>query len=100
MNAVPPPRISFADLMETVRSLPSEVRADKNRLTFTLAVSVIRHFFGKQWFEDHIFQDAEHSRPPGFMRIDYTLGSKASGKRPASSTSLKRYSILAYRGLR
>jgi hypothetical protein len=56
------------------------VRAEKNRLTFTLAVSVIRHFFGKQWFEDHIFQDAEHSRPPGFMRIDYTPGFEGERK--------------------
>jgi hypothetical protein len=80
MSEAPPPRISFADLMERARSFPPEVRAEKNRLTFTLAVSVIRHFFGKQWFEDHIFQDAEHSHPPGFMRIDYTPGFEGERK--------------------
>lgn len=75
-----PPRISFANLMETARSFPQEVRDDKNRLTFTLAVSVVRHFFGKQWYEDHIFQDAQHSRPAGFMRIDYTPGFEGERK--------------------
>ena len=35
-----PPQISFADLMETARSLPPEVRADPNRLMFTMAVTV------------------------------------------------------------
>jgi hypothetical protein len=69
-----PKRISFADLMETARSFPQAVRADDNRLTFTLAVSVIRHFFGQQWCEDHIIQDAAHSRPAGFLRLDFTPG--------------------------
>jgi hypothetical protein len=64
-----PPQISFADLIERARSLPPEVRADPNRLTFTMAVTVIRHFFGKQWCEDHIIQDAAHSRPDGFQEI-------------------------------
>src|SRR5260370_2006812 len=67
-------RLSFADLMETARSFPEEVRADPNRLTFTMAVTVIRHFFGKQWCEDHIIQGAEHSRPAGFLRLDFTPG--------------------------
>src|SRR5580704_8258803 len=57
-DPMPPARLSFADLMETARSFPQEVRDDPSRLTFTLAVTVIRHFFGKQWCEDHIIQDA------------------------------------------
>jgi hypothetical protein len=65
--AMAPARLSFADLMETARSFPQEVRADPNRLTFTMAVTVIRHFFGKEWCEDHIIQDAAHSRPAGFL---------------------------------
>jgi hypothetical protein len=69
-----PPGISFADLMETARSLPPEVRADPNRLMFTMAVTVIRHFFGKQSCEDHIIQDATHSRPDGFLRLRFTPG--------------------------
>jgi hypothetical protein len=67
-----PHRISFPDLMVTARSLPPEVRADANRQTITMAVSIIRHFFGQQWCEGHIIQDAVHSRPPGFLRLDFT----------------------------
>jgi hypothetical protein len=66
------PRLHFADLMETARSFPQEVRADPNRQTFTMAVTVIRHFFGQQWCEDNIIQDAAHSRPAGFLRLDFT----------------------------
>jgi hypothetical protein len=75
-----PPRISFADLMETARSLPREVRADPNRLTFTLAMTVIRHFLGQQWCEDHIIQDADHSRPAEFLRLDFTPGFEGERK--------------------
>ena len=67
-------------MMETARSFPQEVRDDKNRLTFTLAVSVIRHFFGQQWCEDHVIQDAEHSRPAGFLRLDFTPGLEGERK--------------------
>jgi hypothetical protein len=73
-------RISFADLMETARSFPQEVRDDPARLTFTMAVSVIRHFFGQQWCEDHIIQDAAHSRPAGFLRLDFTPGFEGERK--------------------
>jgi hypothetical protein len=75
-----PPRLSFADLMETARSFLQEVRADPNRLTFTMVVTVIRHFFGKQWCEDHIIQDAAHSRPAGFLRLDFTPGFEGERK--------------------
>jgi len=68
--------------METARSFPQEVRGDKDRLTFTLAVSVIRHFFGQQWCEDHVIQDAAHSRPAGFLRLDFARGFE--GERKAS----------------
>lgn len=74
------PRISFADLMETARSLPPEVRADPTRLTITMAVSVIRHFFGRDWCEQHIIQDAEHPRAPGFLRFDFTRGFEGQRK--------------------
>lgn len=67
-----PPRISFSDLIETARSLPQEVRADPDGLMFTMAVTIIRHFFGQQWCEDHIIQDAANSRPAEFLRIDFT----------------------------
>ena len=75
-----PPRISFPDLMETARSFPEEVRDDKSRLTLTLAVSVIRHFFGQRWCEDHVIQDAAHSRPAGFLRLDFTPGFEGERK--------------------
>jgi hypothetical protein len=77
---VVPHRISFLDLMETARSFPPEVRADPNRLTFTMAVTIVRHFFGKQWCEDNIIQDADRSRPDGFMRIDFTPGFQGERK--------------------
>jgi hypothetical protein len=67
-------RISLADLEDTRRSFSQEIRDTKSREIFTLAVSIIRHFFGHQWYLDHIFQDAEGSHPDGFMRIDYTPG--------------------------
>jgi len=67
-----PKRISIADLDETVRSYPSEVRTDKSRLIFTLAVTIISHFFGRQWVENNIIQDEAHSRPGGFFRMDFS----------------------------
>jgi hypothetical protein len=75
-----PLRLHFADLMETARSFSQEVRADPNRQTFTLAVTVVRHFFGQQWCEDNIIQDAAHSRPAGFLRLDFTPGFEGERK--------------------
>jgi hypothetical protein len=75
-----PTRITAADLEETKRSFPQEVRDDPNRLIFTLGVTVIRHFFGQRWCEDHIIQDAAHSRPAGFLRLDFTPGFEAERK--------------------
>jgi hypothetical protein len=40
----------------------------------------VRHFFGHQWYLDHVFQDAARSRPDGFMRIDYTPGAVGESK--------------------
>jgi hypothetical protein len=84
-NILPPvgailPRILFADLEATSRTFPQEVRDDPARETFTLAVSIVRHFFGHQWYLDHVFQDAARSRPDGFMRIDYTPGAVGKSK--------------------
>jgi hypothetical protein len=76
----PAPRLSFADLMETARSFPPEVRADRVRLTFMMAVTVFCHFFGKQWYLDNILQDAAHSRPAGFLRLDFTPGFEGERK--------------------
>jgi hypothetical protein len=76
----PAPRLSFADLMETARSFPPEVRADQVRLTFTMAVTIICHFFGKQWYLNNILQDAAHSRPAGFLRLDFTPGLEGERK--------------------
>ena len=73
-------RISLADLEETRSGFPAELCADKARETFTLAVSIVRHFFGHDWYMDHVFQDAEGSRSDGFMRIDYTPGPKGEVK--------------------
>src|ERR1700722_7034772 len=67
-------RISLADLEATKRSYPEDVRADPRRETFTLATSIVRRFFGHQWYLDNVFQDAQHSRPDGYMRLDFTPG--------------------------
>jgi hypothetical protein len=75
-----PRRISLADLAETRRRFPEEVRSDSEREIFTSAVSVVRHFFGHDWYMQHIFQDADSTRSPGFMRIDYTLGPEGEKK--------------------
>lgn len=75
-----PPRISLDDLEETRKSFSQEIRDNHSRETFTLAVTIVRHFFGHEWYMDHIFQDAESSRPDGFMRIDYTPGAKGEAK--------------------
>lgn len=80
MNNPRPKRISLADLEETRRKFPDEVKADPAREIFTAAVSVVRHFFGHDWYMDHIFQDAAGTRPPGFMRIDYTQGPEGEKK--------------------
>lgn len=74
-----PHRIFLPDLEATRSSFAQEIRDDERRETFTLAVSVIRHFF-KQWYMDHIFQDAAHSLPDGFMRINYTPGPEGEKK--------------------
>jgi hypothetical protein len=63
-----PHRVSFADLMETARSLPPEIRGNPDTQMFTIAVTIIRHFFGQQWCEDHILQDASLSKRAGFLR--------------------------------
>jgi hypothetical protein len=70
----------FADLEATRRSFPRAVRDDPARETFTLAVSIVSHFFGHKWYLDDVFQDAARSRPDGFMRIDYTPGAVGESK--------------------
>jgi hypothetical protein len=41
---------------------------------FTLAVKIIRHYLGQQWYEEHIFQDSGQTRPPGFLRMNFSRG--------------------------
>jgi hypothetical protein len=67
-----PPCLSFPDLMEKARSFLPENRAERGFLTFAMPVAVICHFLGKQWYLDNIAQDAGHSRPAGFLRLDFT----------------------------
>jgi hypothetical protein len=66
------PCLSFPDLMEKARSFLPENRAEPRFLTFAMPVAVICHFLGKQWYLDNIAQDASHSRPAGFLRLDFT----------------------------
>jgi hypothetical protein len=67
-----PTRITRADLEATIETFPQSVRADSNWTTFTLATSVIQHFLGKDWVKSNIIQDADHSYPEGFFRLDFT----------------------------
>jgi hypothetical protein len=69
---VRPPRITTADLDKTVQSFPREVQTNHSRLIITLAITIISHFFGKQWVENNIIQDAKGSRPQGFFRLDFS----------------------------
>jgi hypothetical protein len=75
-----PIRITLADVEEMNASFPTEVRETAGRLRFTLAVSIIRHFLGKPWCEKNILQDATLSRPPGFLRVDFTPGFEGERK--------------------
>ena len=89
-NILPPvgailPPISFADLEATRRSFPQEVRDDPARETFTLAVSIVRHFFGHQWYLDHVFQDAARSRALAAIKI------RQRQNRPAGMPSCSSY---------
>jgi hypothetical protein len=67
-----PKRLTLADLEETCRSYPEHIRREKNWMTFQLAVSIIVHFFGKEWVENNIIQDAQHTQPAGFFRMDFS----------------------------
>jgi hypothetical protein len=67
-----PPCLSFPDLMEKARSFLPENRAERGFLTFAMPVAVICHFLGKEWYLDNIAQDVSHSRPAGFLRLDFT----------------------------
>ena len=53
-------------------SYPEHIRRDENWTTFQLAVSIILHFFDKEWVENNIIQGARHSRPAGFFRMDFS----------------------------
>jgi hypothetical protein len=56
------------------------VRADSNWTTFTLATSVIQHFLGKEWVKANVLQDASHSRPDGFFRLDFSSPEKREAR--------------------
>jgi hypothetical protein len=67
-----PRRITVADLDKTRLTFPAEVHEEPGRETFTLAASVVCHFFGRQWYMDHVFQDEAGSLPDGYMRLDFS----------------------------
>jgi hypothetical protein len=37
-----------------------------------MAEAIVCRYFGKQWYLDNIVQDAKHSRPTGFLRLEFT----------------------------
>jgi hypothetical protein len=73
-------RLSFFDLMEKARSFPPEIRAESAHLAFRMRLAVICHFLGTRWCQHNIEQDAAHSRPAGFLRLDYTPGLQGQRK--------------------
>jgi hypothetical protein len=74
LSRIRPIRLTLAGVEETIASFPVEVRETDGRLRFTLALTIIRHFFSESWCEKNILQDAALSRPPGFLRVDFTPG--------------------------
>jgi hypothetical protein len=74
------PRILASEIQGTIDSFPSEVRAEPGRLRFTLAVTIIRHFLGQPWCEENILQNAEQTKPPGFLRVDFRSGFEGERK--------------------
>ena len=95
MDTIPtrPRRVSLADLDETRRTFPQEVKADPARELFTAAATVVCHFFGRDWYMEHVSQDAEGSQPPGYMRIDYMPGPEGEKKNRVCSVSRRTSSI-------
>jgi hypothetical protein len=80
MGAHSPQRILVSGIQETIDGFPSEVREDPTRLRFTLAVTITRHFLGQQWCEDNILQNADQSKPSGFLRVDFRHGFEGERK--------------------
>jgi hypothetical protein len=37
-----------------------------------MAEAIVCRYFDKQWYLDNIVQDAKHSRPTGFLRLEFT----------------------------
>ena len=74
MSTDRPPRIATTDLQAIIDGFPREVHEEPGRLMFTLAVKIIRHYLGQQWYEEHIFQDSGQTRPPGFLRMNFSRG--------------------------
>jgi hypothetical protein len=72
-----PKRLSLADLDETCQSYPEHIRREKNWMTFQRAVSIILHFFGREWVENNIIQDEKRSRPAAFFPHGFQLGLRA-----------------------
>lgn len=64
-----PARISPEQLQRTIQSLPSEIREDWGRVTFTLAMSILRHFLGVSWVETHVLHTTGTT---GFVRLDFS----------------------------
>jgi hypothetical protein len=80
MSAQRPPRILANEIQATIDGFPDEVRQEPGRLRFTLAVTIISHFLGRQWCEDNILQDVNQTRPAGFLRVNFTPGFEGERK--------------------
>jgi len=70
MNQPATERLRLAGLEETRRSFPEDF--PPNRVTFTLAITILKRLLGEDWLHANVLQDADFSRPNGFFRIEFS----------------------------
>jgi hypothetical protein len=64
-----PRRLNVDDLHKIVSTLPDDMKNHDGGRMIGLANTVIVHFLGREWFEEHIRPDAPK---PGFLRMDFS----------------------------
>jgi hypothetical protein len=64
-----PRRLNVDDLHKIVSTLPDDMKNHDGERMIGLANTVIVHFLGRKWFDEHIRPDAPK---PGFLRMDFS----------------------------
>ena len=67
------PRITIRNLLNTVLTFPPEVRNDPWARSYTLGLSVVKHFLGQEWIEEHV--QPIHGAG-GFLQVDLDSSNK------------------------